>query len=99
MTSTPPSGRKSIAKVPNQNVARQPKYVFFFLQTGYIAGLTQDKFCMKQQKFTVSSAEPGAFFTTSKSHEALETTHSRTMASFASPFSIFFIVARTHSIT
>jgi len=40
-------------------------------------------FYTKQQHFTLSSAQPNCFF---KSDKVLETTHSRTMASFAMPF-------------
>ena len=43
-------------------------------------------FCTKQH-FTLSSARAHHFFTTSKTYKALETIHSRTMTSIATPFS------------
>ena len=57
--------------------------------------LTPSRRCFtKQQHFTLSSARPHRFLTTSKSHEALETAHSITMASCATPFSLYVRIRR-----
>ena len=53
-------------------------------------------FSHKQQHFALSSAWPHHFFTTLKSHE---TSHSRTMVSFATPFSSLVRVHTKHLAT
>jgi len=73
-------------KVPNQTVTKLPKLVVFqasfFLPMCKIVRFFQFRqFCKKQKPFSCMSQ---LFH---KSHKALETTHSGTVASFVMPFS------------
>ena len=85
---TRPVAPKSIAKVPNQKVARRPKcFSFFFFRRA--SSNLHDSFTgfrTKQQHFSLSSAPAHRFFPCSKLHEAIRTTHWGTMASFTMPF-------------
>jgi len=68
--------------------------MFFFLSSSLSDELLRNKvtlddgFLTKQQRFTLSSAPAHRFFATLKSHEAVQTGHWRTMASFTMPFSL-----------
>jgi len=61
--------------------------------------LFHDGFCTKQQHFTLSSVLAHRFFTTLKSHEAVRTSHWRTMALLAMPFSKIVHMHANHLAT
>ena len=61
--------------------------------------LFHDGFCTKQQHFTLSSVLAHRFFTTLKSHEEVRTSHWRTMALLAMPFSKIVHMHANHLAT
>ena len=90
------SREKPVTKVPHQ---KSPN--FSFLQTPNSSdGLVQlaDSltmvFAQNSSIFPLSSARPHHFLATSKPHEALETVHSITMSSCATPFSSYVRMRR-----
>ena len=76
-------------KVPNQKLAKWAKCfsLYFLLLPSFIrraSSVLREPLMLvytNQQHFLWSSAQPQRFFTTSKSHKALVTTHTKTMTS------------------
>jgi len=79
MTNNTPVALKSITKVPNQKVSRQPKYFsfffFFFRKASSNLHDFHGGFCTKQQHFPLSSAPVHPIFPGLKSHKAIRTAH------------------------
>ena len=93
---THPVALKSIAKVPNEKVARRPKCFLSSSSDGLV------QICMtlswwfshKTAAFFTEQCTIAFFFPGLKSHEVIRTTHWRTMASFTTPF--FFTCMHAH---
>ena len=82
MTNNIPSGAEKHREIPNQKVARRPKWSSSSSSSSSSDGLVQNLhysfmmvFAQKQQHFLLSSALAHRFYPSLKSHKAVQTAH------------------------